>query len=154
MHYGGFKHIVDSGKLRLPEWVQHLDWADQNTLPQPLREITQDKWFKLGICGHESEGEVFYQGLQIPGEYHRPLGGWACHIRMYYTYALVDAHVYGHPHPVGTFVPGHGAFGYTIRYFQLGCVHTWREIQEESRMCYHVYVCNLCGMRRSIDSSD
>jgi len=135
-----------------------LDWSEHQTLPQPCVEIDHNTWFRLGICGHESEREVFHEGLYIPGESFRPFGGWSCHIRMYYTYALVDAHVYSSSGPktnLGIWV--HGTWrdeGYTVRFFKLGCDHTMVDVPEESRMCYHVSVCTKCGMRQAIDSSD
>ena len=151
MHYGGLKHCIDSGRLQLPEWVNHLDWTDRNTLPQPLEEITQQQWMLLGILGHESEGETFYQGLQIPSEQYRPLGGWSCHIRLYYTYALVDAHVYSDRSYIGK---GVHINSYTVRFFKRGCVHAWQGVPEESYMCYHVSRCTKCGMKHAVDSSD
>lgn len=181
MIYGGFKHTIDMCRMVtdqtilpedkrnairwvsnnrnpvLPEWVFDLQWEDRQILPSPFKEITQDEWYLLGICGHESIGETFYGGFNIPNELAW-FGGWSCHVYLYGTYGLIDAHMHGHPDDIelgkGHRIRQDKYTTYTVRYFRIGCEHSWQEVIAESRMCYHVYRCIKCNMKRSVDSSD
>ncbi len=158
MHFGGMKHLIDSGKLNLPEWVRQLEWSGQQVMPQPYTEISQEEWFTLGICGHEVEQESFYDGWNILGETEW-FGGLSTQIRVYYTYALAVMHRYtSYPDKVelgkGQIIRRDEYGSFVIRFFKIGCSHDWRDVPSESRMCYHVSCCSKCGMSRAIDSSD
>lgn len=157
VHYLNHNHV----KV-IPRWALQLDWSGGSyVLPQPFEEITMEKWMLLGICGHESVYESLYEGLHIPGEFEW-FGGWPCHIHLYGTYGLVDAHMHSYD-PIderkirlgkGHRIQRDKYTTYTIRYFRIGCDHKWVDVPAESRMCYHVYVCSKCGMMNAVDSSD
>lgn len=149
MIFGGFKYTLDMYKAAhdpsspdhdkgvhhlncnhvgfIPNWAVRLDWsAGHHTLPQPFEEITMEEWMLFGICGHESVYNSLYEGLHIPGEFEW-LGGWPCHIHLYGTYGLIDAHMHGHPEDVdlgkGHRIRRDKYVTYTIRYFRIGCDH-------------------------------
>lgn len=139
-------------------WLLNLVWSNKQELPTPLEEITQNEWLQLGYLGHESENDSFYDGLNIPGEMEW-FGGWSCHIHIYYSYALVIAHMhspdmpYARPVALGKGIISLGQNRYTVRFFRLGCKHSFVSIPEESSMHIHASRCTKCGYTQSIDSS-
>lgn len=144
----------------IPEWMQQLDWSKgRQVLPSPFKEITQEEWFGLGKCGFESENASFYDGYNIPGE-KEWLGGWGCHIHVYGTFALADAHLSNNGSAYQTVELGKGinvpatsvnCNKYIVRFFKIGCDHHWQLTHSE--MCYREYKCTKCGMGKAEDSS-
>lgn len=169
MKFEGFKSLIMSNPRDFPVWARQLEWPEgrwHQCLPQPCIEISQEESMLLGSLGFEVEQEAYYETCWLPDSPRSKSGWsepqWSCNIRVYYSYALVEASQYVSRDSLqkdrqigkGTYIKRDQYGGYVVRFFKLGCDHTFRDIPEESYMCYHARVCTKCGMRNDIDSSD
>lgn len=114
-------------------WDGHFNHA-----PSPMVEISeQDFWKQFSAFGI-GYAQEFLQVESLPDVKE----GWLKSIKIFWY----------NDHGIAIYTPWDGT-KYNPRFFKIGCKHEY-EATNESRRCYHVSVCKLCGTKQAIDSSD
>lgn len=127
-------------------------FGSHNDFPPNWVEITDQeflkKWFTWGwkcidyrqMLRPKEVFDAFYDKIEVPSN-RRP---------------IVTARLFFYNDTTGLAMTQGYDGKYNPRYFKFGlCMHEHKSsVPEESRMCFHVSVCDDCGMKFSVDSSD
>lgn len=108
-------------------------FGNHNQAPPNLKEIKEDYFFN--------------QFLTFPPDYtmYKQVHGHP-------SFDYLPLHMYIYSDGSGVAI---GEVNSGRVYFQFAtCQHQYENVAEESRMCYHVSKCKLCGYKQAIDSSD
>ena len=132
-------------------WQPRPDRAPQNCMPEPYREIDRDAFLDLMFCGDHHHDGLTYRQVLLPDER-------AHAATMFYHFhdtCLAVMAVYEGRGPAarpGTPVFGDKAWGYRLRFFQVGCAHprmesVWVAMHDREDRCPD------CGYRATYDTS-
>jgi hypothetical protein len=121
----------------IPCWITNI--GNYDTLPEPHREVTCERfWYLFHL----------WPTMYLDNRYVRPPNNKRFHA----TYIF-----WKHDQALAIVLPEHsvgGEFTSPPTYWIIGCEHNWRlDPNKPDRMFMHPYICNKCGLRRTLDSS-
>lgn len=153
-------------------WAQH-----HQVMPKPIKEIGIEEFTRLMFCSPYGTQGIHFGQFFIPKNIQddpyslKYPESVLCGVHFYrfpsYAVAVVDRYTSASSRiwPDAVWIPsveGDTYSGYEMRYFRIGCEHSFKELSGQEckdkgilhfGMCWHVKECQHCGYIQSYDSS-